>query len=246
MNNLYVIDIIRYYLKKYNVSFKGKDLYKILMSDPYFPSMASLSRTFSILGIKSYAYKVETVDLHSIENSIVHTTLHNGHFFVLKSLENRYVTLYDGSKYHLPIDEFFKIWDKIVLIVKKPTQAKEHKQKSISVSYALLISLICVISFFTLLDLSDVRFIIGLLLDLSGFFICYILLRHKFVKTVDNKFCKIGKVFDCDYVSSRQPLVGDRYRNVLGRLFKEIDSWQIWERKRPQLRQGESQTPKAE
>lgn len=37
----------------------------------------------------------------------------------------------------------------------------------------------------------------------------------------------------------------DRYRNVLGRLFKEVDNWQIWERKRPQLRQGESQTPKA-
>lgn len=38
----------------------------------------------------------------------------------------------------------------------------------------------------------------------------------------------------------------DRYRNVLGRLFKEIDMWQIWERERPQIRQGESQTPKAE
>ena len=37
----------------------------------------------------------------------------------------------------------------------------------------------------------------------------------------------------------------DDYKEVLARLFKEIDDWQIWERPRPQLKQGESQTPKA-
>ena len=37
----------------------------------------------------------------------------------------------------------------------------------------------------------------------------------------------------------------DDYKDVLGRLFKEIDDWQIWERPRLQLKQGESQTPKA-
>ena len=35
----------------------------------------------------------------------------------------------------------------------------------------------------------------------------------------------------------------DDYKNVLARLFKEIDNWQIWECPRPQLKQGESQTP---
>ena len=34
------------------------------------------------------------------------------------------------------------------------------------------------------------------------------------------------------------------YKDVLARLFKEIDDWQIWERPRPQLKQGEGQTPK--
>lgn len=37
----------------------------------------------------------------------------------------------------------------------------------------------------------------------------------------------------------------DYYHDVLTRLFKEIDEWQIWERPRLQLKQGESQTPKA-
>ena len=37
----------------------------------------------------------------------------------------------------------------------------------------------------------------------------------------------------------------DDYKDILARLFKEIDDWQIWERPRPQLKQGESQTPKA-
>ena len=35
----------------------------------------------------------------------------------------------------------------------------------------------------------------------------------------------------------------DDYKNVLARLFCEIDDWQIWECLRPQLKQGESQTP---
>ena len=37
----------------------------------------------------------------------------------------------------------------------------------------------------------------------------------------------------------------DDYKDVLARLFKEIDDWQIWERPHLQLKQGESQTPKA-
>ena len=37
----------------------------------------------------------------------------------------------------------------------------------------------------------------------------------------------------------------DNYKDVLTRLFKEIDDWQIWERPHLQLKQGESQTPKA-
>ena len=37
----------------------------------------------------------------------------------------------------------------------------------------------------------------------------------------------------------------DDYKDVLARLFKEINDWHIWERPRPQLKQGESQTPKA-
>ena len=37
----------------------------------------------------------------------------------------------------------------------------------------------------------------------------------------------------------------DDYKDVLARLFKEIDNWQIWERPNLILKQGESQTPKA-
>lgn len=36
----------------------------------------------------------------------------------------------------------------------------------------------------------------------------------------------------------------DRYHDVLTRLFKEIDEWQIWERTLPKLKQGENQTPR--
>ena len=36
----------------------------------------------------------------------------------------------------------------------------------------------------------------------------------------------------------------DHYHDVLSRLFKEIDEWQIWEDPQLEFRQGESQTPK--
>lgn len=36
----------------------------------------------------------------------------------------------------------------------------------------------------------------------------------------------------------------DDYKDVLSRIFKEIDDWQIWERPHLRLKQGESQTPK--
>ena len=37
----------------------------------------------------------------------------------------------------------------------------------------------------------------------------------------------------------------DDYKDVLTRLFKEINEWQLWERPHLRLKQGESQTPKA-
>jgi len=37
----------------------------------------------------------------------------------------------------------------------------------------------------------------------------------------------------------------DDYKDVLTRLFKEIDDWQIWERPHLKLEHGESQTPRA-
>ena len=37
----------------------------------------------------------------------------------------------------------------------------------------------------------------------------------------------------------------DDYKDVLTRLFKEIDDWQIWERPHLKLKQGEDQTPKS-
>ena len=39
-------------------------------------------------------------------------------------------------------------------------------------------------------------------------------------------------------------LYPDRYQDVLTRLFKEIDDWQIWECPHLQLKQGENQTPR--
>lgn len=36
----------------------------------------------------------------------------------------------------------------------------------------------------------------------------------------------------------------DTYRPALSRMFKEIDGWQVWEKPKLRLKQGENQTPK--
>ena len=59
-----------------------------------------------------------------------------------------------------------------------------------------------------------------------------------------------GYSFHSKFVAHRQlwfvytMVYPDRYRDVLSRLFKEIDEWQVWKQPQPRLRQGEEQTPK--
>lgn len=48
-----------------------------------------------------------------------------------------------------------------------------------------------------------------------------------------------------DSLNTSKGRVRFSYNDQWATVVKEVDNWQIWERKRPQLRQGESQTPKA-
>lgn len=57
-SSLYIISIIKYSLKAYKIAFKEKAVYKVLTTDPDFPSMSSISKTLSYFGLETSAYQL--------------------------------------------------------------------------------------------------------------------------------------------------------------------------------------------
>lgn len=86
-SNIYIIDIVRYYLKTYRIAFKNIDLYKVLVTDSNFPSLASISNTLDYYGISSSAFiSDDKVSSMLRKNMLVHTVLKDGHFFIIKHI----------------------------------------------------------------------------------------------------------------------------------------------------------------
>ena len=50
------MNLIKLYLKAYKIAFNDKELCKVLVTDPDFPSLASVSRTLNYYGLASDAY----------------------------------------------------------------------------------------------------------------------------------------------------------------------------------------------
>lgn len=52
-SNLYIMNLIKLYLKAYKIAFNDKELCKVLVTDPDFPSLASVSATM-MKNVRSY------------------------------------------------------------------------------------------------------------------------------------------------------------------------------------------------
>ena len=96
-SNLYIIDIIIFYLKTYGIVFKKIDLYKAFVTDPNYPSLASISNVLNYYGISSSAFISDKKESSVLQkNMLVHTVVKDGHFFVIKQILKDKVILYDG------------------------------------------------------------------------------------------------------------------------------------------------------
>ena len=84
-SNLYIMNLIKLYLKAYKIAFNDKELCKVLVTDPDFPSLASVSRTLNYYGLASDAYLLDKQEkVTSLKGMLVHVSLNEGHFFVVK------------------------------------------------------------------------------------------------------------------------------------------------------------------
>lgn len=208
-SNIYIIDIVRYYLKTYRIAFNNIDLYKVLVTDSNFPSLASISNTLDYYGISSSAFiSDDKVSSMLRKNMLVHTVLKDGHFFIIKHILKDKVILYDGKKHSVPISSLLKIWDGIILTTTSSTSLDNCKSsKDIPINAALMAILICSVLLLGFWHCTQLHILL-ILLNSVGLALSILLVKNRTGINLYDKYCKIGKFFDCEIVSIKQPLSG--------------------------------------
>lgn len=205
-SNIYIIDIVKYYLKTYRIAFKNIDLYKVLVTDSNFPTLASISNTLDYYGISSSAF-ISDDKVSSVlqKNMLVHTALKDGHFFVTKQISKDKVVLYDGKKHSVPLDSFLKIWDGIILTTTATPLGNYKSAKERPINVALKAILISSVLLFGLWHCTPLHILL-ILLNCVGLTLSILLVKNRTGINFHDKYCKIGKFFDCEIVSTKQPL----------------------------------------
>lgn len=207
-SNLYIMSLIKFYLRAYKIAFNDKDLCKVLVTDPDFPSLASVSRTLNYYGLSSDAYLLDKQEnVTSLKGKLVHASLNAGHFFVVKKQRKDSLTLFDGKSYNLSVDEFLKVWDGVALIVEAPKNENAFHRGCPSVQTGMVfLAVLC--SFLLLVKYCTLPMFPILLLNYIGLSLSLLLIKHRMgIGSVD-RYCRIGKKFDCQLVSAKQPLQG--------------------------------------
>ena len=145
-SNLYIMNLIKLYLKAYKIAFNDKELCKVLVTDPDFPSLASVSRTLNYYGLASDAYLLDKQEkVTSLKGMLVHVSLNEGHFFVVKKQSEDSLILFDGKSYNLPVNEFLNVWDGVALIVEEPKKINACHRGGVSIQTGMVFfAVICI------------------------------------------------------------------------------------------------------
>lgn len=205
-SNLYIMNLIKLYLKAYKIAFNDKELCKVLVTDPDFPSLASVSRTLNYYGLASDAYLLDKQEkVTSLKGMLVHVSLNEGHFFVVKKQSEDSLTLFDGKSYNLPVNEFLNVWDGVALIVEEPKKINACHRGGVSIQTGMVFfAVICIC--LLLWEYCTKPVFPMLLLNCTGLSLSMLLTKHRLGLGFVDRYCQIGKKFDCQLVSAKQPL----------------------------------------
>lgn len=207
MDSGYLISLIQTVLQYSGIRQKQKDIYRILCSDERYPSALSIIKTLAYWGVSASAYQA---DLGNIKKEtglkIVHLNVNGGRFFIVKEIGEHEIILVDTVKRTLPLDAFVEMWDGIVIIVE--TNGDVHLiDKRFSIRTALIL---CLLAFLICISQDKV----GILIDLFGVFISYILLYHSIYIFGNIPLCIIGRKFDCNTVANSTPFTKHIHINL--------------------------------
>lgn len=213
-SSLYIISIIKYYLKAYKIAFKEKDVYKVLTTDPDFPSLAAISNTLNYFGLETSAYQLSQEEGYNfLESNIIHATVGDGHFFIIQKVREKNMVLYDGQKHTINKEQFQRIWNGVILNISSSQETRTSTpNKHIWSRATSIIFLAC--AFYILHLYLSTPTIFFLCLSCIGMAFSVFMIKQRIGLSSNDKFCKIGKIFDCKTVTRKQPFINKNWPHL--------------------------------
>lgn len=188
-------------------------LRKELQSHPYYPSLLAVSDILKFYNVQNEALKITENNFDSYSPPfIAHLTVDNGIFCLIEKVTNESVLLkMNGTKKELLTREnFFKIWDGIVLIANasnrstEPNYSKNAKlEKFRKVRLPVFISLISAIIIMSFIFTDRSLSVLPLLITKAiGLFFINLLIKHELGEdsNITNKLCTMAKNIGCNEV----------------------------------------------
>lgn len=200
MKDSYLIDIIEDLLKANSIYVKRREIYKALLSNPYYPSLLSISATLTCLGLNNETFFSDINHIENYTNILIHSKEQEGHFYILKEIDRNKdkVVLYDGKKKILNINDFNTLWDGVMLSTSSQIHKNLFKEIISRITIANIIIAICVSSCILIPNILSSTVI----LDIIAVIFIAILKDQQVLEYKKYPFCKIGEKVDCKYVSS--------------------------------------------
>lgn len=212
-SSLYIISIIKYYLKAYKIAFKEKDVYKVLATDSDFPSLAAISKTLNYFGLETSAYQLSQEEgYNNLVHAMIHTAIEGEHFFVIQEVCEKDIILYDGQEHTITKEQFLSIWDGIILNIDSSHNITSTSNKPFISRIAYIILLACILYILHLY--LTIPTILLLCLSCIGITCSVFMIKQRIGLFPDDKFCKIGKIFDCKTVTRKQPLIDKNWPHL--------------------------------
>lgn len=213
------LDILTLLNVKYNTGYSGK----YFKQHPYKNTFYGLSIMLSEYGVNNGGIKIDNKknDLQNIELPFVAQV--GRHFVVVyKVTEDKVYYIWEGLYTIVKYNEFCNEWSGYALLIEKSPQSGEpnyiehRKIKNIELFQKTLLKLsILFILFYILFSKSmlvDIYILLNILLNISGVYICYLILvkkMHLHNKYAD-KVCSLIKQQDCN------DILESKASNILG------------------------------
>lgn len=227
--------ILQQYATALDIAVTKTTLVETLQSNPYYPSLYSISDTFTKFNIENAGFKIDEPEFEKLLPPFLayyHLGDGNKDFVLVKKITNTAISFLDGSKKEKTVgkSDFFSKWQHIVFLSNKSEKSGEtdfsenlKKEKTASTKKYVLYAIACgILLAIILLFFTGVKQVfpasVLLFTKLSGLAISILLLWYDIDKsnTIVRNICTGGKQLNCDAVinSSASKIFGISWSEI--------------------------------